>query len=740
MSETDFGQHAVDIAREIWGDPNPRLTNKVKVVWGSGGSMTVNIDKGVFYDFENHVGGGVLDMIIHGVDSVDTKEDAITWMVEHGYLEKPSTGHSEHSEAPPAGDRPPEHRQEPEPPKEQPKDDGGKQTPVCGYNYVTADGDPLYQVVRYQWKLPDGSWRLTKTGSIAKTFRQRRKDERGETVWNLDGLTHTIYRHPQVEIAIAEGRAIFIPEGEKDVDNLVALGLEATTNSGGAKNWTPALAALFRDADVIIPIDNDDVGRAAGELKAATLTGIAGRIRVLDLAKFWPEIGPKEDISDYLETHSLQDLAGIINQLDDWTPPPEAPRVLPPTGFGAVRMADMATSKIVYDWLVKGLVERGGVFIVAGEKSSGKSFFMIDMGMKIARGLSYGDRKTKQGLVIHMACEDGRGVQMRAEGYRRDQGISPDEDIPFIVMDRNFTLMDDNAVDKFIAEAKAWEAYYGMKLELITIDTFSVATEGLDEINGGEVGRVLSRVNRISTQTGAAVCIVHHLNGKGDRVRGHSSLTANVSQVIEIRQMTEFQTKRDAPTKLIKDSNGRVVRQAVLEKNKNGEGSLTWRFVLRQIPLGLDEDDFPISTCVCEKPSSEVSSQAKQPGRLTADQKMVLDALKSATEDAGIPMPAGVKVGPQIKLAAPQKAFVAALRKVWPFRNPPDEIEKQARELADVMARTTKSLIAMGFMGRDNDKGILWHLGKDDRRREEPRVRDRPPAEPDEDDGIGAPF
>ena len=60
---------------------------------------------------------------------------------------------------------------------------------------------------------------------------------------------------------------------------------------------------------------------------------------------------------------------------------------------------------------------------------------------------------------------------MRAEGYRRFNDISPDQDIPYIVMDREFSLMSDDAVNKLIQIAHEWADYYGMPVELIIIDT-----------------------------------------------------------------------------------------------------------------------------------------------------------------------------------------------------------------------------------------------------------------------------
>src|SRR5690606_15284590 len=132
-------------------------------------------------------------------------------------------------EVPPEAERPPQGSAEPE----------GKMAAGRGYHYTAGDGNLLYDVIRYQTQLPDGSWVLSKSGTPWKTARQRRPDGRGGHIWNLDGIAHTIYRRPEVEIAISEGKLIGLVEGEKDADTLVEWGICASTNSGGAKNWTP---------------------------------------------------------------------------------------------------------------------------------------------------------------------------------------------------------------------------------------------------------------------------------------------------------------------------------------------------------------------------------------------------------------------------------------------------------------------------------------------------------------------
>ncbi|MEX0684037.1 MAG: hypothetical protein WD472_11375, partial [Dehalococcoidia bacterium] len=201
-------------------------------------------------------------------------------------------------------------------------------------------------------------------------------------------------------------------------------------------------------------------------------------------------------------------------------------------------------------------------------------------------------------------------------------------------------------------------------------------------------------------------------------------------QVIEVRQMVKFQQNRNLPPEQVKDAAGRIVRKATLTKNKNGENRISWRFVLRQVLLDKDEDDFQLTTCVCDEPSSDVSEGEARPSRLTGDQKLVLDALTAAIEDEGVDMPSGIRVGKAVRRAVKQAAFVNRVRKVWSFKAPEAETEARNRELAAALKRNVTALINANYMGRDNDHKLVWSLGKDARPRQETKAAEPPPPLP----------
>ena len=109
--------------------------------------------------------------------------------------------------------------------------------------------------------------------------------------------------------AIAEGKPIFIPEGEKDVDTLTKRGYTALTY-GGSGDWQSEFATLFKGAEVYILADNDEPGRKVANTILTDLKGIAKSAKVIVPV---PDIS-KADISDYFAAgHSNEDFERLIH-------------------------------------------------------------------------------------------------------------------------------------------------------------------------------------------------------------------------------------------------------------------------------------------------------------------------------------------------------------------------------------------------------------------------------------------
>jgi hypothetical protein len=171
---------------------------------------------------------------------------------------------------------------------------------VKTYPYRDASGVVVYRKVRtadpkdffYEHQAPDGRW-----------------------VSTMDGAAHQLYRLPEL---IAEPtRAAWIVEGEKDVETLVAAGLLATSTDA-LHTWRPEYAEHFRGRQlaVVLP-DNDAVGLEHAHQIAASLHAVDCPVAVLEL----PGLPPKGDVTDFLQTHTVDVLKALAQSAPLWSPP-----------------------------------------------------------------------------------------------------------------------------------------------------------------------------------------------------------------------------------------------------------------------------------------------------------------------------------------------------------------------------------------------------------------------------------
>ncbi len=164
------------------------------------------------------------------------------------------------------------------------------------YDYFDADGELLYQVLRYE----------------PRDFRQRRPNGEGGWLWNLRGVKRILYRLPEL-LAADPDDTVFIVEGEKDADRLTSLGLVATTSPQGAEKWGRVDATPLHGRRVAILGDNDDPGRKHQRQVATDLDGKAAEVRIVHLEGL-PKNG---DVSDWLDgEYDVEDLKEVVKHCD----------------------------------------------------------------------------------------------------------------------------------------------------------------------------------------------------------------------------------------------------------------------------------------------------------------------------------------------------------------------------------------------------------------------------------------
>lgn len=159
------------------------------------------------------------------------------------------------------------------------------------YRYQDATGKEVYQALRLK----------------PKSFRQRHMVD-GSWVWTMDGVERVLYHLPEIMAA----KQVWIVEGEKDADNLAALGFTATCNVGGAGKWLDGYTASLTGKEVAICGDTDEAGQKHVELVFNSIAGTAKNVRLVKLpAKF-------KDVSDYIASFKeSKDAKAAIESLQE---------------------------------------------------------------------------------------------------------------------------------------------------------------------------------------------------------------------------------------------------------------------------------------------------------------------------------------------------------------------------------------------------------------------------------------
>lgn len=156
----------------------------------------------------------------------------------------------------------------------------GKPELVASYPYQNETGQELFKVLRFK----------------PKAFKADRK---------MTGIRQVPYHLPEVLAA----DDVWLVEGEKDTDNVRALGLTATTSPFGVSHWRSSFSEFFKGKSVNICLDCGY--RDESESRARDIARFAREVRIVEL----PGLKRDEDISDWIERHDTQGAEDIAHEL-----------------------------------------------------------------------------------------------------------------------------------------------------------------------------------------------------------------------------------------------------------------------------------------------------------------------------------------------------------------------------------------------------------------------------------------
>jgi hypothetical protein len=539
------------IARYYWGDPKEKRGHELR--WGTHGSRSVDLRKGTWFDFEANEGGGVIDMVrvnegaqLRSLPEILEKQFGIAKQVQQTI--QPARYMSK------------------------------------AYDYIDEHGECIYQVVRYE----------------PKTFRQRRPDGKGGWIWNIKDVVPVPYNLPG--IITDKDSAVWVVEGEKCAQILIKQGFLATTNHGGAKNWSADLNKWFAGRNVIVVPDADEAGMRHAEVVLSNVMPVAKAVKLVTI----PGLTDKQDVYDWLVAGGTRDrlaeIAAATPVLSDAPDVQDNVQEERPDVFDVYDVHYLRNMPPV-EWLVDGLLTKHGFSVLYGEPGAGKSFLAIDMALSVAYGKAWHNNPVQRGAVLYIAGEGVGGLGKRIKAWQAHHKLTAD--VPFYVLPTAVRFREPEDVERLLRTIDNLDT----KFSAVFVDTVARALLGGDENSATDMGLFVDACEIVKRHCECAVVAIHHSGKDAARgMRGSTALLGAVDTSIKVSKLEETVT-------------------LATEKQKDAEPMPDVAFTMTPVAL---IDDVSVVMTQADMPEKKPRS-----AKLTEPQKIALQALRNLSVELG---------------------------------------------------------------------------------------------------------
>ena len=268
-----------------------------------------------------------------------------------------------------------------------------------------------------------------------------------------------------------------------------------------------------------------------------------------------------------------------------------------------------------FDYLVKSYLPAPSFGVIYGASGSYKSFHALNWAVHIALGREWNGRRVTQAPVLYIAGEGGLGVPRRikalADEYNNGEPIGG-----LYRLDHAIAAGDPKHIDRLIETVKRKAAEIEQPFGLIVLDTLARCFSG-DENKAEDMGRFVTACDRLKTEAGATVLVVHHSGVNEERARGSTSLRAAAD--------FEYQIKRAEtghPAIVLKSTKAKDDREAPPQI-----------FHLTERHLYTDSDGDPVTSLVCSDIGEAAPEEAprKEASDLSPREQTLWQAVRSRT-------------------------------------------------------------------------------------------------------------
>ena len=236
--------------------------------------------------------------------------------------------------------------------------------------------------------------------------------------------------------------------------------------------------------------------------------------------------------------------------------------------------------------LIEHVFDVGAMSALVGASGAYKTGIAIDWAGHIATGVPWRGHRVRKGVALYLAVEGGRGIAERFEAWRQHNGVNADDGDVYVIPEPI-----DLAHDKTDAKLLLQRIASIGRIDFVVADTLSRALAGGDENSSKDMGAFVRNCDLIRGETGAHICVLHHLGKDENRgARGHSLLKAALD------------------TELMATKTGRV-GALELTKQRDGLDGTRWGFAIEPVDLSDGKRSFVVVPADTPPPTTPKSDR-----------------------------------------------------------------------------------------------------------------------------------
>ena len=189
-------------------------------------------------------------------------------------------------------------------------------------------------------------------------------------------------------------------------------------------------------------------------------------------------------------------------------------------------------------YLIKYLLDIGGMSVLYGASNSGKTFVALDIALSIAMSWSWQGHRTKGGVVVYIACEGEQSILERMKAFCIHHDLKIPSNFFVIPHTISFSSSPDSLSELFEKLFQIGD------VKLIIVDTLARAMAGGDENSASDMGLFIQNCDVIRKKVGAHLMVIHHSGKDQSRgARGSNSLQCAIDTEISVKQNDDRTTR-----------------------------------------------------------------------------------------------------------------------------------------------------------------------------------------------------